>query len=305
MITTDPVGDWTWEILPEAAEEEIHPSRAAAAAVSMLRVLTETGLAAGEAEVDEYVRSADEAASVVGVCCECPGRWTDSGAEHQAEGLFRVQAEVWGRRLLSVTLETFGDVWLTVDTRGREQLALHAENAPRLRRALAEISRSLGRAPVPGDENPYATPTEEGFEDVRVHGPAYDDAWGTFEVAARSRRLRASLPPSVDEYRETTEHPVHHLTVRDDEDRVLGYLWADGVENAAGFEPRTAAGERAFQAGRGWLLKLREAHRLGLPAADVLPWLAGEPLPRGVGRLADLRPRVSPSLDALEELSGS
>ncbi|MFG2813928.1 hypothetical protein [Streptomyces sp. NPDC048410] len=131
------------------------------------------------------------------------------------------------------------------------------------------------------------------------------DAWGTFEVPARSSRLRAPLPPSAHEYPETTGHPVHHLTVRDDEDRVLGHLWADGVENAAGFEPRTAAGERAFRAGRGWPLKLREAHRAGVAAADPLDWVSGRAAPPGAGRLTDRRPRVSPSLDALEELSGS
>ncbi|MFG2813923.1 hypothetical protein [Streptomyces sp. NPDC048410] len=94
MITTDPVGDWSWEIQSEA---EIHPSRAVEAAVSMLRVLTETGLAAGEAETDEYVRSTEPTGAVVGVVCECPGKWTDSGIEHRVEGLFRIRAEVWRR----------------------------------------------------------------------------------------------------------------------------------------------------------------------------------------------------------------
>ncbi|MFG3096418.1 hypothetical protein [Streptomyces sp. NPDC048202] len=66
-------GDWTWEILPGAAEEQIHPSRAVEAAMSMLRVLRQTGLATGEAGTEACTRAAGETPAVVGVCCECPG----------------------------------------------------------------------------------------------------------------------------------------------------------------------------------------------------------------------------------------
>ncbi|MFG3047718.1 hypothetical protein ACGFZR_22640 [Streptomyces sp. NPDC048241] len=262
-----------------------------------------------EAELDSLSDIVNEIDSlsgelVVGARLECPGKWLIGGVEHHMEQLFRVQAEVWQRQLLAVTLETFSDVWLTIDTRGREQLSVHAENAPRLQRVLKNASEVLGCEPTPGDENRYAVPVEGGFEDVRLHGPAYDDAWSTFEVPARSRRLRAPLPPSEDEYSEITEHPVHYLSVRDDKGQTLGYLWADGRENAAGFEPRTAVGERAFRAGRAWLLKLREAHRLGIPAADLLTWISGRSASHEAGHLVESVPQSATSLDSLEELAG-
>ncbi|MFI6543637.1 hypothetical protein ACIBO9_10390 [Streptomyces prunicolor] len=336
MITTDPVGDWTWEAASDG--RGVQPSRAFEVAAAVWNVLARVGIATPVAEVGVTVRSVGDmrdvlfeetglplesepfdprtalsrAASqvdslqgdfVVAVRMRCPGMWTVPGARHRAEQLFTIQADVWKRSLTAVTLETYSDVWLTMDTRDREQIATYDENAPRLALALKEISELLGCAPTPGDENRYATPTETGFADIRIEGPAYVDAWGTFEVPARSRRLRSSLPPSEDEYAETTELPVHYFTVQD-EAQVLGYVWAAPAENAAGFEPRTAAGERAFEAGRAWLLQLREAHRLGLPAMDALNWLAQQPTSSGTGRLLEKTPRSCPSLDSLEEISG-
>ncbi|MGW2888284.1 hypothetical protein ACWDDN_23695 [Streptomyces griseoruber] len=336
MITTDPIGDWTWEIAP--GDQGVAPSRAVELAVAVWSILAKVGIAAPGAEasvsarsvrdkrgflfqevgiplgeeplapVTALARAAAQADSLhgdaaVGVRVRVPGLWSVRGAWHRAEQLFSIQADVWQRGLLTVTLETYSDAWLTVDTRGREQIAVHDENAPRLALALKEITELVGCVPAPGDENRYATPTENGFEDVRIEGPAYDDAWGTFEVAARSRRLRSLLPPSQEEYPETTELPVRYFTVQD-KGETLGYVWASSEDNAAGFEPRTAAGERAFEAGREWLLKLREAHGRGLAAASVLSWLAQQSISPGIGSIAEQEPRECASLDALEEWSG-
>ncbi|MFE9453368.1 hypothetical protein [Streptomyces sp. NPDC006739] len=336
MITTDPIGEWTWEITPEG--RSVEPSRAIQIAAAIWNVLAGVGIAAPVAEVSVTVRSMGDmrdirfeatgipleedplaphtalarAAShtdalqgdfVVAVRMRCPGVWSVPGTRHRAEQLFTIQADVWKRSLVAVTLETYSDVWLTMDTRGREQIATYDENAPRLALALKEISELFGCAPTPGDENRYATPTETGFEDLRIEGPAYVDAWGTFEVPARSRRLRSLLPPSEEEYPETTEHPVHYYTVRD-QGQILGYVWAAQADNAAGFEPRTAAGKRAFEAGRAWLLRLREAHRLGLQAPDVLTWLAQQAAPHVIGHIAEDEPQACPNLDSLEDLSG-
>ncbi|GAA3827876.1 hypothetical protein GCM10022403_071360 [Streptomyces coacervatus] len=338
MITTDPIGDWTWEATSD--DPSVQPSRAVEVAAAVWNVLARVGIATPVAEVSVTVRSVGDmrdirfeetglpleeeplaphtalsrAASqvdslqgdfVVAVRMCCPGVWSVPGARHRAEQLFTIQADVWKRSLVAVTLETYSDAWLTMDTRGREQIATYGENAPRLALALKEVSELFGCAPTPGDENRYATPTETGFEDIRIAGPAYIDAWGTFEIPARSRRLRSSLPASEDEYSETTENPVYYFTVQDDTGQILGYVWAAQADNAAGFEPRTAAGERAFAAGRACVMQLREAHRLGLPALDALSWLAQQPIQGGIGHIPEREPRSSPSLDSLEELSGS
>jgi hypothetical protein len=190
-----------------------------------------------------------------------------------------------------------------MDTRDREQPEVYAENAPRLAAALDGISSLLGSAPTPGDPNRHATPTETGFEDPRIEGPAYDDSWGAFEISTRSRLLRSRIPASEDEYQEITEHPVRYFTVQRD-GQTMGYVWASVGDEAAGYEPRTAAGEGALEVGAEWLLRLREAHGQGLTALAALAWVAQSPARPAGDVVVEDTPQVAPSLDALEELSG-
>ncbi|WP_230885531.1 hypothetical protein [Streptomyces spinoverrucosus] len=240
---------------------------------------------------------------LVTVRVDCPGIWLESGAKHRAEKLFVVHVDIWEGSLLTVTLETYSDAWLTMNTRGREQLEVHAENAPRLAAALEGISALLGSKPTPADPNRHATPTETGFEDPRIEGPAYDDSWGTFEVPRRSTLLRARIPASEDEYEQTTDHPVRYFTIRRG-GKTLGYMWSSFGDEAAGYEPRTAAGEEAFEAGSGWLMRLRAAHGQGLSALAALDWLAQNPPQPDIGLIVEDTPQEAPSLDALEEFSG-
>ncbi|MGW2344716.1 hypothetical protein [Streptomyces sp. NPDC001661] len=337
MITTDPIGDWAWEVSP--VDGRIQSSRAIELAVEVWGVLAGAGVAVPVAEVGVTVRSSGaargirllqtsapvgEAVQAVGSALtraaeqvdefegdfivdarvRCPGVWTTGGVERRAEQLFTIQVDVWKNSLATVTLETYCDAWLTMDTRGREQLAIHAENSPRLELALERISALLGVQPTPGHENRYATPTESGFEDVRVEGSAYIDAWGTFEVPARARRLRFGLPPSEGEYPDVTDDAVSYLVVQDDGGGILGYVWAAQTDNVVGFEPRTAVGEAALEAGRLWIQRLRDAYALNLPASAVLNWLVVQPPLAGMGHIADKEPQECVSLDSLEEESG-
>jgi hypothetical protein len=201
-----------------------------------------------------------------------------------------------------VTLETYADAWLTADTRNREQPGVYAENAPRLTAALGGISSLLGMAPTPGGPNRHATPTETGFEDPRIEGPAYDDSWGTFEVPARSRLLRSRIPAPEDEYQELTDHPVRYFPVQRAE-RTMGYVWASVGDEAAGYEPRTAAGEGAFEVGAEWLLRLRAARGQGLTPLAALTWVAQRPPRPEAGLVLEDIPQEA-RLDTLEELSG-
>ncbi|WP_241990014.1 MULTISPECIES: hypothetical protein [unclassified Streptomyces] len=234
---------------------------------------------------------------------DCPGTWLEPVRSHRAEKLFAIQVEVWGGTLLVVTLETFSDAWLTMDTRGREQPDVHALNAPRLAAALDGISTFLGTPPMPGDENRYATPNETGFADPRIEGPAYDDAWGTFERLDRTRLLDARLPRCDEEYEQVTEAPVRYTTVRRD-GVTLGYVWAATDDSAAGYVPRTAAGDAAFDAGAVWLSSLREACSEGLRPLRALDRLARRPAGPQAGVVSAAAFATAPSLDALEELSG-
>ncbi|MER6357158.1 hypothetical protein ABT186_36435 [Streptomyces sp. NPDC001634] len=336
MITSNPVGDWTWEVTPRA--EAIQPVRAAETAVAVWIVLAGHELAIPESKVSVSARAMGDTRDVrveaaglplepeplspgtalsravaeadslegdflVGVRLECPGYWLESGVKHRAEKLFAVQVDIWKSSLLVVTLETYSDAWLAMDTRDREQPEVYAENAPRLAAALEEISALLSSAPTPGDPNRHATPAVTGFEDPRIEGFAYDDSWGTFEIPARSRLLRSRVPASEDEYLDITDHPVRYFTIRRD-GQTLGFLWASIGDEAAGYEPRTAAGEAAFEAGAEWLLRLRAAHGQGLSALAALSWAAQSPPRPEIGLAVEDTPQEAPSLDALEEFSG-
>ncbi|MFC9931247.1 hypothetical protein [Streptomyces sp. NPDC127190] len=258
----------------------------------------ETALSRAMAQVDSL-----EGDLLVGVRIECPGCWLESGVKHRVEKLFVVQVDIWQSSLLVVTLETYSDAWLTMDTRDREQPEVYAANAPRLAAALESISAVLGGAPTPGDENRYAAPSATGFKDLRSEGPAYVDSWGTFEGLNRASLLNARIPRSEDEYESYTEHPVRYFAVQR-EARTLGFVWASADDAAAGCVPRTAAGDEAFDVGAGWLLRLREAHSQGLSPLAALDWLAQGPPHPELGLITEGSLQEAESLDALEELSG-
>ncbi|MFD7814123.1 hypothetical protein ACFV6E_14385 [Streptomyces sp. NPDC059785] len=335
MITSAPIGDWTWEVT--MGGRALRPVHAAKYALAVWDVLAVHQLADPVGRVSLSVRAAGDVRDVrvradglrlepeplssatalgqalaeadsldgdfvVEVRIDCPGYWLESGVKHRAEKLFVIQVDIWKGSLLTVTLETYSDAWLTMDTRDREQLGVYTENAPRLAAALAGIAKVLGTDQTPGDPNRYATPTATGFEDPRAEGPAYDDSWGTFEVADRSERLRSKIPASENEYEEITDHPVRYFTVRRGE-QTMGYVWASVGEEAAGYEPRTAAGEEAFDVGAAWLLRLRDAHGRGLSALAALSWVAQNPLQPEMGQIVEGVPQEVDSLDVLEERS--
>ncbi|MCN9239909.1 hypothetical protein NGF19_03755 [Streptomyces sp. RY43-2] len=336
MITTTRVGDWTWELATDSGE--IRPARAVQTSVTVWDELAKRNLAAPEGKARILVRSgaklrdvrfdasglhlgpdplapgsdlaqamaeaeALEGDFVLTIRIECPGYWLESGVRHRAEKLFSIQVEVWDGNQLVVTLETYSDAWLTMDTRDREQPEVYAENAPRLAAALDSISAVLGASPTPGDENCYAAPSSTGFKDLRSEGPAYVDSWGTFEGLNRASLLSGRIPPCEDEYESYTEHPVRYFTVQR-EGRTLGFVWASVDDAAAGYVPRTAVGDEAFEVGAGWLLCLRQAYSQGLSPLAALNWLAQGPSHPELGLITEGSPREAESLDALEELSG-
>ncbi|MFF4079278.1 hypothetical protein ACFYZN_07715 [Streptomyces sp. NPDC001777] len=336
MITSTPVGEWTWELTTDGGE--IRPTRAAQTAMAVWNELAERKLVVpgGKAIVRVCNRNdprdvrVDASGLVMGtdplapgsalaqavaqaealdgdfivfVRLECPGLWLEPGFTYRAEKLFAIHLEIWGGNLLVVALETFADVWLTMDTRDREQPEVYAANAPRLAAALRGISTLLGSAPTPGDENRHAAPSVTGFKDPRSEGFAYDDSWGTFEGLSRANLLDSRIPQSEDDYEQITEGSVRYFTIQRD-GRTLGFVWASIDDTAAGYVPRTAAGDEAFDAGAAWLLGLREAHGRGLSPLAALDWLAMGPARPEIGVIVEETPQEAPSLDELEELSG-
>ncbi|MCX5377631.1 hypothetical protein [Streptomyces sp. NBC_00091] len=276
MITSEPVGEWFWEPSP----------------------LTDA-LGSGASRALDLLRDVRDALAVIGLVT---GEGTGSVVlcDRRAEKLFGVRVHVWGEGAVMLVLSAYADAWLTQDLRERPQPEVAAENAPRLAAGLKRISELTGAEVDPGDPTWHACPTADGF----AEGPEYDDSWGNFEVPARWRRLTKLLPGGLGEedYESSTEEPVRYAGVRRGE-RLLGYLWAS-ADGAAGYGPRTAAGDAAFEAGVPWLLRLRALRLRGLGALEALTELLGGLDDSTNGSVVGSTVHEAASLDALEELSG-
>ncbi|MFB6850575.1 hypothetical protein ACFCXS_37865 [Streptomyces sp. NPDC056373] len=73
------------------------------------------------------------------------------------------------------------------------------------------------------------------------------------------------VSPGPPRYRTETDKPVRYFTVVDKEgNEILGYVWACDEDDAAAWEPRQAAGPRAFAEGGIWHARLEEAKGRGL-----------------------------------------
>ncbi|WP_030547217.1 hypothetical protein [Streptomyces albus] len=127
-------------------------------------------------------------------------------------------------------------------------------------------------------------------------------------------RLRQTGGPAV--YGHTTGKPVRYLTVANDRAGVIGYLWANDEDGAAGWEPRPAAGGDAFNGARPWLARLRDAKARELPPTAALREIAEEPAteepaagePPAGGAAGTVVPgplAEAPSLAALRDLAAS
>ncbi|MFF8714309.1 DUF6508 domain-containing protein [Streptomyces sp. NPDC015184] len=104
-------------------------------------------------------------------------------------------------------------------------------------------------------------------------------------------------------YRGTTGRPVRYLTVADARGGVMGYLWANDEDDAAGWCLRPAGDAAGVGDGVVWSGRLGEARARGLAPTAALAELAGGTGPGAVGRVVPGSPSTAPSLDALKELA--
>ncbi|MFE3762727.1 hypothetical protein ACFXPI_13305 [Streptomyces sp. NPDC059104] len=341
MITSEPVGEWFWEPAPLADPAVGGALRAVGLLSGLADVLVACGLVTGEGSGSVVLSdrramaspllslhdipvnpgvglgagvaaAAEQAAAVrllpdrlLTLSLKLPGEWRESGIGRRAEKLFTVRVEVWGEGAVLLVLSTYADIWLTQDLRERPQPEVAADNAPRLAAALNQISQLTESEIDPGDATRHARPTPDGFVDMLVEGAEYEDSWGTFEVPVRWKRLMRMVPggSAAEDYESSTEHPVRYARVRLGE-QVVGCLWAAVGDDAAGYEPRTAAGDAAFEAGVPWVLSLRSLRRRGFDPLAALSELLGTPDSGGSGSAVESTVYAAASLDALEELSG-
>ncbi|WP_369389178.1 hypothetical protein AB5J72_17485 [Streptomyces sp. CG1] len=86
------------------------------------------------------------------------------------------------------------------------------------------------------------------------------------------------VSPGPPRYQNHTDKPVRYFTVVDKQDgAVLGYVWANDEDDAAAWEPREAAGPRAFSEGSIWHARLEGAKGRGILPSQALTELLAHP----------------------------
>ncbi|MGW1737112.1 hypothetical protein [Streptomyces sp. NPDC001937] len=112
---------------------------------------------------------------------------------------------------------------------------------------------------------------------------------------------RSDGPP---DYAYRTDGPVRYFAVADDTGTVLGYVWGNDQDDAAAWEPRPAAGPKAFNGGFLWEMKLREFKARGTTPTAALTEMFRDSGDIESSRVVPGSLAEAPTLAALKELAG-
>ncbi|MFH8656695.1 hypothetical protein [Streptomyces afghaniensis] len=119
-------------------------------------------------------------------------------------------------------------------------------------------------------------------------------------------RLTESLPweeaDSPPRYDRTTDKPVRYADVVDRAGTVLGYVWVNDEDDAAGWQYRRAGGD-AFNMGALWAAELHEAKAQGLTPSAALAKMTREYGPEDPSRIDPGSLAEAPSLQAVKGLA--
>ncbi|GAA2657702.1 hypothetical protein GCM10010307_72700 [Streptomyces vastus] len=261
-------------------------------------VVADSGLCRTLQSVDHVER-----AGVITIDLSVPGVCRRRGEPRPVGKLFMISVDAWASGAGTVTLHTFSDAWMSHDLRGHKQPEVQEENAPRLSSALSSITRLTEAEIIPGDPTSYGIPTVDGFEDLPDEDPDLLDSWYRFEAPHRSERLREQLPSDAVQFETETDSPVEFVEVAL-EGNVVGYVWAADSDHAAGYEPRTPAGDVALDAGAAWLTRLSDTRKRGLSPSQALRELASWTGDSQSGTVVQGSQRAAPTLENLQDLSG-
>ena len=117
-----------------------------------------------------------------------------------------------------------------------------------------------------------------------------------------SEDLELRIVSGPPRYTSRTDKPVEHLALADDQGNVIGYIYANDEDEAAGWQARPAAGFHAQNLVAPWIRMLHEAKRRSLKPSAALDELMGCSHPH-THIVPNSRQR-SANLAALKELAG-
>lgn len=104
-------------------------------------------------------------------------------------------------------------------------------------------------------------------------------------------------------YAKTTDKPVQYVAVADRSGTVLGYVWLNDEDDAAGWQFRRAGGDEAFNMGALWAGELHEAKERGLTPSAALAAMTREYGPEDPSHIVPDSLKEAPSLQAVKELA--
>lgn len=197
----------------------------------------------------------------------CAGKLAGPSGEARQDGLFQLSTSAFAD-FVAVDLVTRSDAWMQYDLKGRAQPDVHAANSPRLAAALNDLAEALGSETDPEDPTYYGKPTETGIENRFEDDGTPSDVWSRFEIPTRNEVFH-NAPSCHAGYGRTAHGTVQYVPIRG-EHGIIGYLWASDAENSASFEPRHDADEEGYKAGLEWLDRLTSAYERGLPPSGAL-----------------------------------
>jgi hypothetical protein len=106
-------------------------------------------------------------------------------------------------------------------------------------------------------------------------------------------------------YTSKTDKPIEHITLVDQQDVVIGYLYANDEDDAAGWVPRPAAGFAAQNLATPWILRLVDAKKRGLKPTAALDEVSAQSPGAPHTRAQPGSRQTSPSIAALRQLAGA
>ncbi|MER6715547.1 hypothetical protein [Streptomyces sp. NPDC000877] len=115
--------------------------------------------------------------------------------------------------------------------------------------------------------------------------------------------LRWEEVDSPPRYAGTTDKPVQYAPVVDRSGVVLGYVWANDEDDAAGWQYRRAGGDEAFNMGALWATEFHEAKEQGLTPSAALAKMTRAYGPEDPSHIVPESVRQAPNLQALKELA--
>ncbi|MGW0697723.1 hypothetical protein [Streptomyces sp. NPDC002738] len=110
-------------------------------------------------------------------------------------------------------------------------------------------------------------------------------------------------PGGPPRYSHLSNKPVQYLTIADRDGDVIGYVWANDENDAAGWQVHKAGGDEAFNKGARWARKLHDAKARGIVPTAALAEMIQESDPMKSSHVVPGSLTEAPNADVVRRLA--